>query len=78
MKENKANPSPGLKLWNGANHTLQIIQTETNQRKSPGENAKFSFLQSSAVLQEITGRPFRKPIKYILIWRNEGSSDRVM
>ena len=51
---------------------LQITQAEPNQRRSSGENAKFPFLESSAVLQEITGRPFRKPIKYTLIWKNEG------
>lgn len=78
MKENKAKPFTRAEIRNGANHMFQIIQPEPNQRKSSGENAKFPFLESSAGLQEITGRPFRKAIKYTLIWRNEGPNDRAM
>lgn len=62
-KKTKQNPSPGLRLWNGANPMLQITQTEPDQKNTPGENAKFSFLESSAVLQEITGGAFGKTYK---------------
>lgn len=57
---------------------LQIIQTEPNQRKASGEIAQFAFMESSVVLQEIMGRPLSKPLKYILIWRNDGASDMAM
>lgn len=56
-------------------HILQISQTEPIPRKAPGENARFPFLESSAVLQEIMGRLFSKPLKYTLICRSEGPSN---
>lgn len=50
-----------MKLWNGANCMLQILQTEPKQRKAPGETTQFPLLESNEALQKIMERHFNNP-----------------